>query len=467
MTEVSASPAQQTDSRLALLYLLGSLLQGLALILIQPFAIRAVDGVQWGLISSSVATIQIVIVLLSAGLPLAITQRWFNPANGRDRALGMYGFLALACLLIGVLLAIVVLIISGLGSGISWELVWAMISLGLLGTILGAQAILRAQGRPLLFVLLSIVSSVLANLAGLLALLVIGPSAANYLGGYLIVVLASAVLAVLLVKPKLPWKVTGVLKETSAVALPLLPHTGALMLLTQGAVLLLISTAGEVSAGRYGAVLIFVLGPLTVLNALNNAWSTRMMSAVGEGSSTRLRQVATEAALAGLLVGAVASAAAVLGATVLSRDPELLTPVATILPLASVGYALFLVATNVTYITERTSMMAYLTPAVLLVVLLFALPQVLANNLGALALVHAGGFSLLGLVYWWLNRRTKVGKLPLKAFIWCFAVHLLLVVMLSLIPVTLTAGLLEAAVVWLLALGFAAFALRRAKRSVA
>lgn len=466
MTDVPAVASRKSDGRSALFYLLGSLLQGLALILIQPFAIRAVDGVQWGLISSSVATIQIVIVLLSAGLPLAITQRWFSSSNGPNRARGMYGFLALVCLSIGGLLAILVIVVSGFGGGIAWELVWAMISLGLLGVILGAQAVLRARQRPLLFVLLSIVSSVLANLAGLASLLVFGATAANYLGAYTVVVLISAILAILLVRPKLPWSVPGVMRETAAVAGPLLPHTGALMMLTQGAVLLLIATAGEVAAGRYGAVLIFVLGPLTVLNALNNAWSTRMMSATAEEAGYRLREVATEAAFAGLLIGALASSAAVLGAVVLSRDPELLAPIAAVLPLASVGYALFLVATNIIYTTERTRIMAYLTPVILLLVLLLALMPAATGNLFGLALVHAAGFTLLGLLYWFANRKTAVGKLPITAFALCFVGHLLVVGVLLIFPATLAVGFIEVAVVWLLVLAFSTYLWRRSKRSV-
>lgn len=434
-------------ARSALLYLVGSLLQGLGLLLIQPFAIRVLDGTQWGLVSTAVVTIQVVVVLLSAGLPLAITQRWFVSNNGRARSLAMYGFLALGCLTVGLVAAAAIAFFPIGGSGqVPWTMVLALVSIGLLGTVLGCQAVLRAQDRPMVFVLLSIGSSVVANLVGLAAVTTVGPTATNYLLAYTLAVFATTLFAVVVVRPKAPWSVSGVVGESGRIALPLLPHTGALMLLTQGPVLLLAATSGVATAGQYGAVLIFSTGPLTVLNALNNSWSTRIMSA-GEGElRSRLRSVLVEAAVSAVAVGMLASAAATLGSIVLSRDPEILAPVAQILPLMSLGYAAFLISSNVVYVVHRTAMMAYLTPAALFLAAGAAVIPSMKGDLLAVACIHAVGFIVLGLLYWLAIRRVTRGSWPVRIFALALVAHAVQLGVLLLLPATPTAGFVEVAV---------------------
>lgn len=435
----------------AILYLAGSLLQGLGLLLIQPFAIRLLTPVEWGYVSTSVVAIQVVVVLISAGLPLAITRLWFDPSNGQVRARAMYGFLAGSAGILGVALAATLMIatLSARGTG-AWPTIMAMVSIGLLGSVLGAQAVLRAQDRPIAFVMLSLVSSVVANLAGLGAIFLVTASATAYLAAYTAAVAVAAIMAVLLVRPKAPWRVAGVLRESLGIALPLLPHTGALMLLTQGAVLLLALLAGAAPAGQYGAVLIFALGPLTLLNALNNAWATRLMEAAPAKLPALLRSVAIEALLASAAIGILASAAATAGGFVLTQAPEDLAPVARVLPIMSVGYGLFLVATNVVYILQRTRMMAYLTPLLLVLMAGLAIPFALAGDLLVVAGVHAGGFVLLGLAYWLAVRNATHGAWPIRFFVLLLAAHLAVVLIFGLIPATLVAGVVEIALAALL-----------------
>ncbi|MEC5191552.1 MULTISPECIES: lipopolysaccharide biosynthesis protein [unclassified Arthrobacter] len=439
--------------RSAILYLIGSLVQGLGLLLIQPFAIRLLDPAQWGLVSTSVVTIQVVVVLISAGLPLAISRLWFDRTNGQARSRAMYGFLALTALLLGVAAALVAALVSRNPDGsVAWPAVLSMLAIGLLGTVLGAQAVLRAQNRPLAFVALSLVSSVAANLAGLAAILLTSASATNYLVAYTVAVASAAALALILVKPKAPWRVEGVLRESIGIALPLLPHTGALMLLTQGAVLMLAFLSGAVAAGQFGAVLIFVLGPLTLLNALNNAWSTRLMESRAGELPALLRKVATEALLASAAIGLLASAAASAGSIVLTASPEALAPVARILPLVSVGYGLFLIATNVVYILEKTRSMAYTTPLVLILMAAIAAPFAASGYLEVVAAIQAAGFTLLGVAYWLVVKGKTPASWPVGLFIILLAVHLGAVAVLSTLAPSLVGGAIEIAVVALLIL---------------
>lgn len=427
-----------------MLYLVGSLVQGLGLLLIQPFAIRVLDAEQWGFVSTSVVTIQVVVVLISAGLPLAITRLWFDPMNGELRSKGMYGFLALSAMSLGVMAAIGIILGASIsGAEALWPMVLAMLGIGLLGSVLGSQAVLRAQNRPLAFVVLSLISSVAANLAGLGSVILLSPTATAYLGAYIAVVAASAAVAISLVRPVLPWRVAGAFRESISLALPLLPHTGALMLLTQGSVLLLASVTGAVPAGQFGAVLIFVLGPMTVLNALNNAWSTRLMEAGNDKLHLVLRPIATQALCASAAVGLLASAAAAAGSIVLTVDPAELALVARTLPLVSVGYGLFLIATNVVYIVHRTHMMALVTPLVLLLSTAAAVPYAVSGDLLGVALVQGASFFLLGVAYWLLVRRPTSGLWPLRLFVLLLAIHCTTVMLLDLLPVTLLSGMLQ------------------------
>ncbi|HSN38487.1 MAG TPA: oligosaccharide flippase family protein [Arthrobacter sp.] len=450
--------------RSAILYLIGSLVQGLGLLLIQPFAIRVLDPVQWGLVSTSVVAIQVIVVLISAGLPLAITRLWFDRVNGQSRSRAMYGFLSLTALILGTAAALVVAWVSmGAQGRVAWPSVMSMLSIGLLGSVLGAQAVLRAQNRPLAFVALSLVSSVAANLAGLGAILLTSPTATSYLAAYAVAVAAAAALAVFLVRPKAPWRVHTVLRESVGIALPLLPHTGALMLLTQGAVLMLAFLNGATAAGQFGAVLIFALGPLTLLNALNNAWSTRLMEAPAGERSSLLRSVATEALLASAAIGLLASAAASAGSIILTPSPEVLAPVARILPLVSLGYGLFLVATNLVYILGKTRSMAYTTPLVLVLVAAVATPFALAGHLETVAWIQAAGFTLLGLSYWLVVKSSNSTSWPVGLFGILLTVHLVAIVVLSAIPPTFVAGAIEIAVVALLVLAAGYVRLKRSR----
>jgi O-antigen/teichoic acid export membrane protein len=257
-------------------------------------------------------------------------------------------------------------------------------------------------------------------------------------------------LAILLVRPKAPWRVHNVFRESVGIALPLLPHTGALMLLTQGAVLLLALVAGAAPAGQYGAVLIFALGPLTLLNALNNAWATRLMQASSGELQALLRSVAGEALLAAAAIGILASAAATSGGFILTQSADRLAPVARILPLVSVGYALFLVATNIVYILKRTRVMAYATPLVLVLMAAAAVPFAMRGDLIAVAAVQAGGFLLLGVAYWLVVRKSMRDAWPVRLFLVLLAVHIVVAIVVGLLPTTFLAGVVEIVVVGLL-----------------
>jgi O-antigen/teichoic acid export membrane protein len=458
------APARPTPS--GTWYLVGSLLQGLGLLLIQPFAIRLLDDRQWGLVSTSVVAIQVLVVLVSAGLPLAITNLWFAGERGQARSRAMYGFMVVASAALAAVVVVCLLGSSVLGAGaVAPSTVLSVISVGVLGSVLGAQAILRAQNRPGRFVLLSIGSSVLANLLGLVGLVLVAPTAEVYMGAYTLAVVATGAAALVLARPRLPWRVAGSSGESIRIAGPLLPHTGALMLLTQGSVLILAYAATVEDAGRFGAVLIFALGPITILNALNNAWSTRMMSAGGSELVAVTRRVSVEAVAWSVAVGLLASSGAAVGSSILSTEPEIVWPIAVTLPLVSTGYALFLVTSNLLYIANRTRRLAFVTPAILVVIALLAFWPASQSDVEVVAMVQVLGFVCLGLLTYALVHRTAPGRgVPLPLFLGGFGGQVIVVLLLGLLPFSFVAGIIEVAVI--VALLVAALFLLRSRRKL-
>lgn len=440
----AAAPAK--TGRNSMLYLVGALMQGLGMVLVQPFAIRMLNNdAQWQELYLSVSVIQIGVVLASAGLPLAITKAWFEP-NGHARARAISGFLCAAGLILGLLAGGVCwLLIGGAGNALSFTI--ALVSMGLLASVLAGQAILRAQERPVVFVLLSIGSSVFAYLVGLVAMLVFGANASNFMLGFGFAVLLTAVVAVWISRPTSPFAVAGAAREALKIGLPVLPHTGALMLMTQGAAFLLAAVAVQGVSGDWGKVQIFVLGTITLLGALNNAWVPAIMSVSGPQRVARMRSTMKTASLAGLAIVLVASAGANFVTHVIAVGREDLIPVAQVMPLVAMGYLLYLNASTLLFADSVTWLLAVVTPIVLLIGIGITYWPASQGNLLAVAIALVISFFLLGIGYFIVSWRRARGGWSLLIYLASCLVAAGYVFVLLLLPRDIITGLLTIAVV--------------------
>ncbi|AJT41411.1 hypothetical protein [Psychromicrobium lacuslunae] len=463
--EEGTSPASGAGpvktGRNSILYLVGALMQGLGMVLVQPFAIRMLNNdAQWQELYLSVSVIQIGVVLASAGLPLAITKAWFAP-DGHAKARAISGFLCAVGLLLGLLAGLVCWFLMA-GSGESLSFTIALVSMGLLASVLAGQAILRAQERPVVFVLLSIGSSVFAYLVGLLAMLLMGAKASNFMVGFGLAVLLTAAAAVLLTRPTSPFAVSGAAKEALKIGLPVLPHTGALMLMTQGAAFLLAAVAVRGVSGDWGKVQIFVLGTITLLGALNNAWVPAIMSVSGQQRVERMRSTMRTASIAGLGIVVVAAAGANVVTHIIAVGREDLIPVAQIMPLVAMGYLLYLNASTLLFADSMTWLLAIVTPVVLLIgvgVTYFPASQ---GNLVAVAVALVISFFLLGVGYFVVSWRRARGGWSLLVFAICSLAAAGYVLLLLMLPRDIITGLLTIVVVGvLLCLGFLAWRLKK------
>ncbi|MDQ0709367.1 O-antigen/teichoic acid export membrane protein [Arthrobacter woluwensis] len=452
--------------RNSVLYLVGALMQGLGIFIVQPFALHVLNNdAKWQELFLSVSVIQVGVVLAAAGLPLAITKAWFDP-GGHTKARAISGFLTLGGLVLGLLAGgACLLFASGLKGSTSFSI--ALVAMGLQASVLAAQAILRAQGRAVMFVVLSLCSSMAAYLGGLVAMLLFGAEASIFMTGYGFLVFLSAILSVIVARPVIPFTHPEAIREAVAIGVPVLPHTGALMLLTQGAPFLLAVVAVSGVSGDYGKVQIFVLGSITLLGALNNAWVPALMSVRGEDRVRRMRSTMTTASLAGLAIVVAASSGANLVVHVMAGGKESLIPVAQIMPLIALGYLLYLNASTLLFADNVTWWLSVVTPAVLVASGALALWPAREGNLEGVALVSVISFLLLGLAYLAVAWRRAAGGWALGVYALCWVVGVAYVGVLLLLPTDVVTGLATVGVAAVIAFAGAVLWRIKARRSAA
>lgn len=407
---------------------------------IQPFSIRILDPAQWGRVGLSTVILQVGQVILSAGLPLAITRAFYNPDNGPLHARAINGANIVISLILSVLAAVAVGATLPAGSD-SFAFVWAMIAVGLLSTVVSAQSVLRAQQRPMAFILLSGGSSLGSHALGLLAIVAIAPTASVYLCAFTVGMAATAVWGMALTRPVWPGKAWAAVREAFAIGLPVMPHSLAMILLMQGDSFLLQFFQDPASVGRYIAAAAFALGPFSVLSGLNNVWTPRIMAAAhGEGFGAEIRTVARQAALISGAIAIGGSAVATLGIYVLKGHDPVVIQLAKVLPTVAGGYALYLIAMSVMFAVKRTAVFAVATPLIAVLAGALAWLPAQGNQLVLLGVVKSAAFAMLGLVFLWLVTRTSAPAVPVRGFVAVMALSWLVSGALLLVPATLVAG---------------------------
>ncbi|MDP5227251.1 MULTISPECIES: hypothetical protein [Arthrobacter] len=459
-----ASGHSANATRNSILYLVGALAQGVGVFLFQPFALHLLNSdSQWQELFLSISVIQVGVILAAAGLPLAITKAWFDP-DGAAKARAISGFLGLGGIILGVGAAVIYSAVTGTLSH-PGSFAIALVAMGFQSCVLGAQAILRAQGRAVMFVVLSLTSSMVAYAGGLVAMLLFGSRATVFMAGYAVMVVLSALLSVAVARPAMPFSHEGAVKEAIAVGLPALPHTGALMLLTQGAPFLLAALAAPGVSGNYGKVQIFVLGTVTLLGALNNVWVPSLMAVRGPARVERMRSTMKVAVAAAVAVTVIAASGANLVVHLMAGGRTELIPVAQVMPLLAMGYVLYLNASTLLFADGVTWWLSVVTPAVLVVSIGLAWWPAVHGDLVGVAVSSVVSFLLLGLAYLLVAGKRAAGGWPMGVFLLGCAVVLIYVGGLRLLPTDLLTGLLTVALVTALIVGGVLFKLSRVRRA--
>jgi O-antigen/teichoic acid export membrane protein len=436
-------------ARHGLLYAVGVGVQGLATLLVIPVATRLLGPVQYGHVAVGLSIIQIGAVVAVVGLPAAITRAYFDPGDGLLRARAMMGLIVGA----GLLVAVGALVLRPvLGDVISLSVA----AVGAATLVVGAQAVLRAQGRPVIFMITAIGSTVGAHLIGLGAAS-IDATAEAYLGGYLVGAAVTAAYALVVVPPALPWRVPGAVSEGVRIAAPVVPHTAALLVLNSADPLILVRLLGPADAGRYQVAMMLGVAPLAVLSGINNAWAPAIMGARDEDRwpflARTVRPILGVSAVCALGVALLAPLAVQLLAPP-EYGHDVLARLAQVIALCALSQVIYLGACSVIFQEKRTTFLAITTPVAALVFV--GLSVVLVSSFGLLGMAIAKVIGFAALAVGTLVAAGRLVRIPWQAATWvpiiCTAV--LGVLVLQLVPSTNLAVWLQAGAAVVLGLAF-------------
>ncbi|NUR15068.1 MAG: oligosaccharide flippase family protein, partial [Dermatophilaceae bacterium] len=198
----SAAGAQAPASLGAhsVIYLLGTALQGLGVLLVLPFATRLLGQVEYGKVATALVVVQMIGTVAAAGLPQVILREYHRgddgPTAGRALAGTMVG-LAVALGVLGVALGAVLSAMGRVDLG-HWSLV--VVASAALTTVVAGQSLSRARLKPFHFLLLAVASTVVAHLSGLVAAQG-NRSSQTYLTAYAVALVVAAVLALVVGRP--------------------------------------------------------------------------------------------------------------------------------------------------------------------------------------------------------------------------------------------------------------------------
>lgn len=271
---------QAAPSRLAghsLVYLVGTALQGLGVLLVLPFATDLLGKVEFGRVSTALVIVQMVGTIAAAGLPQVILREFHRGDDGPTAGRALAGTMALLALALAVL---------GLALGGALAAAdrvdfrqWALVVIGsaALTTVVSGQTLSRARLKPFHFLTLAVLSTVAAHVAGLLAARN-DHSAQTYLTAYTVALVVAAAAALAIGRPLLPTAARQRVRQGLRLAAPLLPQATAMLGLLMGDVLLVSHLAGDAAVGNYQVALQLGNVPFVLAVALFNAWSPLVLS---------------------------------------------------------------------------------------------------------------------------------------------------------------------------------------------
>ncbi|MGZ4507541.1 MAG: lipopolysaccharide biosynthesis protein [Blastococcus sp.] len=444
------APAGSQIARHGLLYTVGVLVQGLATLLVIPLATRLLGPEQYGHVAVGLSIIQIGAVLAVAGLPAAITRAYFEPGDGLVRARAMMGLTVGMGLIV---MAAALLLEPVTGAVISLSVA----SVGATTLVSGGQAVLRAQGRPVLFMLMAIGSTVGAHLIGLGAAR-FDRTANTYLTGYLVGAMLSAVLVLVIVPPVRPWRVPGAVGEGLRIALPVLPHSVGMIVLNSGDPLIVSRLLDPAQAGRYQVAMMLGIAPLAVLSGINNAWAPAIMGAPSEDRWALLARTVRPILWVAVVCALGVALLAPLAVHVLappSYGHRLLAQLAQIMSLCALSQVIYLGASSVIFNQKRTTALAITTPLATLLFVGISIPLVTWLGLPGMAIAKVIGFAALACAT--VFAAGRLAHVPWHATTWLpvMSVGLLGVLVLQFVPSSGAALWLQAGAAAVLGLVFA------------
>ncbi|WOQ70012.1 hypothetical protein RYJ27_01920 [Microbacterium limosum] len=351
------------------LYLVATLAPTLTLLALTPLVTRTLGAAEYGEVAIVITIYQLGAMLVTFGLPLAVTRHALLGRGGFGIANGIILVGSIGAAACGTSLALAAPLWGGVTfpAVLPQTLAWGVIAgVGLSITTL-AQSLFRAAEKVKVFVALAITASVLPPTLGL-ALITAGQSrtAETYtLGlavGYVAAGLVALVTAMRFRRPRFS------LTETLGayrIGLPTLPHLVSLPLLISGALAIVSASTNTTTAAELQIAALVGASVLTMLNALNNAWAPMIMKT---GTETRPQVLEHSTYVISLVTLVIICVYVVLapfmvqfiGGPVVQSDAP--ARASLVVALSGIFQVLYLANIHLTFITGRTGPLALTTP---------------------------------------------------------------------------------------------------------
>lgn len=382
MTQVGAGPEQPSTGAIpgaattsatravlgrGSLYTVATAGPALASLAVLPLVTRLLPAAEYDLVAVATVVVQVGFILVALGLGAAITRQYILDVDGAPGARGVVAAgSGVAALLTGVL------VVTGpawspllLGRPFATELVMALVAATGGAWLVLAQAYLRGADRPLPFVLLAVLASVIGPAAGLVTARLSEPTAATYLagvvGGY---VLAGFVGVVLVLRSgRIHLSMRGV-SHALRVGAPTVPHQVSLYLALAGLVVVADRVLGD--GGRANIALTLGAGATVVTAGLNNAWAPLVYRAA---PADRGRVLNETTRVIGLVAVVLAGGVALLAPWLVrlaapeSYRPVDLVPAVALASAAALPSVVYLASGHLVFARGRTGWLALSTPS--------------------------------------------------------------------------------------------------------
>ena len=404
-------------SRHGLLYIVGAGLQGLALLIATPFATRALGAGEYGRVAVALAVAQTLVSVLAAGFPQLVLRDWERGPEGRFDARVTVGLMVVGGIGIAVVGSLVIGLLTLVGLTTNPVPAFAVaLGSGGLTCIAACQAVLRADRKPVRFVVLAASSTLGAVLAGIGAAQV-SATAASYLTGYTVVLVVLGAASVLYSRPAWPWRERERTRRGLMPALALVPHGLAMVVLLSSDTILAGTFRGAHGAATYQPALMLGNIVFTAASALFNAWGPAVYR---QHPELRWRWMASSASLIALVLAGGAACIAIAARWLVpilvgaDFDRGTIQTLVRILVWMGVPYIVYLGCSLVLIEHGHTGTLAAITSTTAVGFLVVGALAARFSGLEGLAIVKVVAHTVLFLATWHAARRFEV--VPLRGW---------------------------------------------------
>ncbi|GAA1913629.1 lipopolysaccharide biosynthesis protein [Nocardioides hwasunensis] len=389
------------------IYMIGSAAPMLTGLLVTPLLTRSVDVSEYGSISVAIVVMQWSIALLGLGLPVAITRHALTESSGPDGARSIAVIASSLVLAAASAIAGLALLVDRIGGvGLPVSILLAFVAAGAGSGTAMAMAWALAEERSWFYVVLAVGLSLMGPAVGLVCVSLVDARGAT---AYFLGVVATncVLLAAGMGRVASTGRVTfdlGAMRKALKVGLPMVPHLFATGSLNGIAVIVAGAVIGHAAGGRAQVAVYLGTVALVLTSAIGYAWLPVLAQVAPDARGEQLAETSKAVAwLAGLTAGGVATLSPWLLMLLVPPRYDIATmvPVTAIACMSAALAAVYLAHQQVVVISGRTTRLALISPASMLIGALVSWAAASVYGLVGVAV----GLPVVYLLLWRLTRR--------------------------------------------------------------